>query len=361
MSGRRGIGILALVVGIILAVYFGMHDGARFSHSRAGRVYGSVHVAEMPSLESSQVLPTGMTITPMAARGAAFVPLNPELSGMPSFVAGQPVTTAVSPDGATLLVLTSGYNRMDDASGREIKADSNEYVFVFDVSQGQPRKLQALEVPNTFDGIAWNPNGEEFYVAGGVDDDVHVFAKQDGKWAEAGPAIKLGHAHGLGIDVKPEAAGIGVTADGKKLLVANFENDSVSEIDLAARKKIAELDLRPGKSDPKKSGVTGGEFPFWIVTKGNDTAYVSSPRDRQIVVVDISGEPKVKARIGVPGEPGRMILDREQKYLYAALPSDDMVAVIRIRTGNDLLGESSTTAPQAVFANSSTADGKQSE
>jgi len=356
MSGRRGIGILVLVVGIILAVYFGVHDGARFSHSRAGRVYGPVRVAEMPSLESSQVLPTGMTITPMAARGAAFVPLNPELPGMPSFVAGQPVTTAVSPDGTTLLVLTSGYNRMDDASGRQIKSGSNEYVFVFDISLGEsatadkPRKLQTLEVPNTFDGVAWNPNGEEFYVSGGVDDDVHVFAKQNGQWAEAAPAIKLGHAHGLGIDVKPEAAGIGVTADGKKLLVANFENDSVSEIDLAARKKIVELDLRPGKSDPKEAGAAGGEFPFWIVTKGNDTAYVSSPRDRQIVVLDISGEPKVKARIAVPGEPGKMILDREQKYLYAALATDDEVAVIDTTSGSRF-GPISTTAPHAIFSN----------
>jgi len=349
MSGRRGIGILVLVVVIILAVYFGVHDGARFSHAPAGRVHGPVHVAQAPALGNSQVLPTGMTITPMAARGAAFVPLNPGLPGMPSFVAGQPVTTAVSPDGATLLVLTSGYNRMDDASGREVKADSNEYVFVFDISQDRPQKTQVLEVPNTFDGIAWNPNEEEFYVSGGVDDDVHMFAKQNGKWAEAA-AIKLGHNHGLGIDVKPEAAGIGVTADGKKLLVANFENDSVSVIDLAARKKIAELDLRPGKSSAKEAGVAGGEFPFWIVTKGNDTAYVSSLRDRQIVVLDISGEPKVKARIAVPGEPGKMILDREQKYLYAALATDDEVSVIDTTSGWSF-GPISTTAPHAIFSN----------
>ncbi|HKV28158.1 MAG TPA: bifunctional YncE family protein/alkaline phosphatase family protein, partial [Candidatus Acidoferrales bacterium] len=175
--------------------------------------------------------------------------------------------------------------------------------------------------------------------------------KQNGKWVEAGPAIALGHKRGLGIDVKPEAAGIGVTADGKKLLVANFENDSVSEIDVATRKKIAELDLRPGKIDAKQAGVAGGEFPFWIVTKGNDEAYVSSPRDRQIVVLDISGEPKVKERIGVLGEPGKMILDHEQNRLYAALATNDMVAVVD--TGaNTLMTRIGTTAPNAIFANS---------
>src|SRR5579872_4222880 len=345
---RTGLGVAVMIIAIVAAVYFATRHRAGPQRRSATVTPGHLHA--LPALASRAVLPTGMTITPMAAHGSFYTPLNPGLEDFPDYVAGQPVTTAMSPDGATLLVLTSGYNEMDDSAGRRIKRDSNEYVFVFDVSQDKPRQSQALEVPNTFDGVAWNPNGEEFYVAGGVDDDVHAFAKQNGKWAEPGPAIALGHKHGLGIDVKPEAAGLAVTADGKKLLVANFENDSVSVIDLAARRKIAELDLRPGKSDPKKSGVAGGEFPFWVVTKGNDTAYVSSPRDRQIVVVDISGEAKVKARIAVPGEPGKMILDREQEFLYAVLPSDDMVAMIDTAT-SQLAETIGTTAPRAAFSN----------
>src|SRR5579872_548671 len=345
---RTGLGVAVMIIAIVAAVYFATRHRAGPQRRSATVTPGHLHA--LPALASRAVLPTGMAITPMAAQGSFYTPLNPGLEDFPDYVAGQPVTTAMSPDGATLLVLTSGYNEMDDSAGRRIKRDSNEYVFVFDVSQDKPRKSQALEVPNTFDGVAWNPNGEEFYVAGGVDDDVHVFAKQNGQWAEVGPAIKLGHAHGLGIDVKPEAAGIGVTTDGKKLLVANFENDSVSEIDLAARKKIAELDLRPGKSDPKKSGVAGGEFPFWVVTKGNDEAYVSSPRDRQIVVLDVSGGPKVTKRIAVPGEPGKMILDHEQKRLYVALETDDAVEVIDTTSGSRF-GPISTTAPHAIFSN----------
>jgi DNA-binding beta-propeller fold protein YncE len=343
---RTGLGTAVMVIAIVAATYFATRHEAGARRQSAEARPG--HFQASPALESRAVLPTGMTITPMAAQGSFYVPLNPGLEDFPDYVAGQPVTTAMSPDSATLLALTSGYNEMSDASGRRIKRDSNEYVFVFDFSQGKPQKTQVLQVANTFDGIAWNPDGQEFYVAGGVDDDVHVFAKQNGEWTEAGPAIALGHEHGLGIDVKPEAAGIGVTADGKKLLVANFENDSVSLVDVLARQKTAELDLRPGKSDAKKTGVAGGEFPFWIVTKGNETAYVSSPRDRQIVMLDISGEPKVAARIAVPGEPGKMILDRNQNYLYAALATDDKVAVIAF---NELLGTIDTTAPQSVFSN----------
>jgi DNA-binding beta-propeller fold protein YncE len=352
--GRTTVGTVVMVIAIALAIYFGSrHEAGERRGVEAGRLRGFApgQLRALPPLESRAVLPTGMTITPMAAQGSFYVPLNPGLEDFPNYVAGQPVTTAMSPDGATLLVLTSGYNEMDDAAGRRIKKDSNEHVFVFDVSQDTPRKTQALQVPNTFDGIAWNPNGQEFYVAGGVDDDVHVFAKNGGEWAEAAPAIKLGHEHGLGINVKPEAAGIGVTADGKKLVVANFENDSVSVVDVAARQKTAELDLRPGKEDPKKTGVAGGEFPFWVVTKGNDTAYVSSPRDRQIVVLDISGAPKVTERVTVPGEPWKMILEPARRYLYAALATDDEVAIVD--TAFDRMeGIIRTTAPEATFLNS---------
>ena len=346
MSGRRTIGLTVLAICAMAAAYIGAACGAGANKPNGQNALSQrvrpTHA--LPSLESTAVLPTGMTITPMAATGSFYVPLNPGLADFPDYVAGQPQTTALSPDAKTLLVLTSGYNRMNDASGREVKRDSNEYVFVFDVSGGKPVKMQTLPVPNTFNGMAWNPNGNEFYVSGGVDDDVHVFAMQNGKWNESGAPIVLGHKKGLGVDVKPMIAGVAVTADGKKLLVANFENDSMSVIDLALRKKTAELDLRPG------NGVAGGEFPFWIVTKGNDEAFVSSPRDRQIVAVDIAGEPKVKGRIKVPGEPAKMILDGGQKYLYAVLPSDDDVAVVD--TGANRMVETiATTAPRTMFSN----------
>src|SRR5262249_50148717 len=60
---------------------------------------------------AGELLPTGVRVTPEAAEGALLQPLNPDLPALPDFVAGQAVTTAVSPDGQMLLVLTSGYNR----------------------------------------------------------------------------------------------------------------------------------------------------------------------------------------------------------------------------------------------------------
>src|SRR5215469_10031845 len=74
--------------------------------------------------------PTGFSITPTAAPGSVFSTMNPNLPGVPNYIAGQPMTTAVSPDGRTMLVLTSGYNLLNDSNGKNHAAAGNEYVFV---------------------------------------------------------------------------------------------------------------------------------------------------------------------------------------------------------------------------------------
>ena len=304
----------------------------------------SSRAATQGAIPGAQVLPTGLTITPWAPPGASYFPLYPHLAEFPSFVAGQPATLAPSPDGKTLLVLTSGYNRNSGRNGRNVASASNEYIFVFDISRDLPRQVQVLQVPNTFDGIAWNPSGTAFYASGGVDDDVHVFERKDGGWRESFPPIRLGHRRGLGYGVKPMTAGLAVTPDGREVLAANFENDSVSVIDLETRHVIAEVDLRPG------GGVAGGEFPFWVVTGPNGRAWVSSPRDRQIVALDLSPKPRVANRIPLPGEPNRLLLDRAGTRLYAALGTDDEVGVIDAGSGR-VLARIPTTAPESLFPN----------
>lgn len=298
-----------------------------------------------------EALPTGMSITPTAARGSIFEPLNPGLPDLPNFIADHPVSTAVSPDGSTLLVLTSGYNRNYDAKGTRVASQSNEYVFVYDIRQERPVQRQALQIPNAFVGLAWNPDGKQFYVSGGVDDNVHVFERDgSGQWKERPDPIALGHAAGLGVRIRPEVSGLAVNAGGTRLLAANYENDTVSLIDLKTRKKIGELELRPGKIDPKQHGVPGGEYPFWIAFKGEDKAYVSSVRDREIVVLDLHAAPMVARRIKTPGQPNRLLLNKSQSLLFAAADNSDSVVVID--TSTDRVAASiKTTAPEAVFPN----------
>ena len=301
-------------------------------------------------LKEGTFLPTGVRITPDAARGSIFQPLNPGLVFDPAFTVGQAVTTTISPDGKTLLILTSGFNTQNFTSGPKKgeanPAEANEYVFVFDISSGKPVQKQVLQLPNALDGLAFNPSGTEFYVSGGPDDNIHFYRSAGSAWEENGAAVKLGHSGGLAFGaMTPGAMGLAVTADGKRLLVANYENDSITLIDIANRTVLRELDLRPG------NGIVGGEYPEWIALAGNSTAFVTSARDREIDVVNISSsEMKVTDRIKLKGQPARLALNPRQTRLYVAESSSDAVAVIDTRT-HKLLEEIGTTAPKRVFAN----------
>ena len=300
-----------------------------------------------PSRAATRTAPSGVRLTPTAAAGARFSRLNPHLRGDPGYLAGQAVTTAVSPGGRTLLILTSGYNRLFDQKGGVIPADSEEYVFVYDIGCGQPRMKQVLRIPNTYMGMAFAPDGRHFYVSGGVDDDVHVFARSGGLWTEDFEAvIRLGHKAGKGLAVKPEAAGVAVSADGCNLVVANFYNDSVSIVRLAGGLPTGppvELSLQPG------NGRVGGTYPYWVAISGSRTAYVSSMRDREIDAVALARTtPAVVARIPVEGNPNRMVLNRAGSRLYVASDNDDVVSVIDT-SDHRVLSEIRTIAPPSLM------------
>jgi DNA-binding beta-propeller fold protein YncE len=301
-------------------------------------------------------LPNGLAITPDALPHSVQMPLNPGLPGRPDLTLGQAVTTAVSPDGSRLLVLTSGYN-IEGGGG----ARFHEYVFVYDITSFPPRQIQALAVPNSFCGLAWNPSGQEFYVSGGVDDKVYVFARRGAGGASFSRvgAIALGHPRGNGLlsnapapynaeAPKPMAAGIGVNQSGATAVVANLYNDSISVIDMKTRRKTGELDLRPGVVDRAQTGVAGGEFPYWVAIRGDNEAWISSPRDRELVVVRLGSTPTVTARIHMAGQPTRMLFNRAQDKLFVAVDNSDTVAVVDPASSR-IVAEFGITAPPAML------------
>jgi YVTN family beta-propeller protein len=324
-----------------------------------------------------QIMPSGQFITPLAPTGAVFSKLNPGLKDFPGYTVGQAVKTAVSPDGTTLLVLTSGFNRLNDAQGHQVAADSNEYVFVFDLTHDSLKQTQVLQVPNTFLGLAFAPGGNQFYVSGGGDDNVHVFAKTNSVWAETGAPLELGHKHGVGIKQASYVANVAITADGKTLVAADISDNAITLIDLASRSRAGELDLRPSEVKASRSSageretralspaengavsaggnaaqnsVSGGESPFGVAIKGNTTAYVSSERDREIDVVDIAqpAAPKLTARIPVLGNPNNIVLNAAQTLLLVAADNSDRVSVIDTAT-NRVVEDIRTTAPAGMM------------
>jgi YVTN family beta-propeller protein len=299
------------------------------------------------------LLPTGQRITPTAAPGAVYTKLMPGLASNPSLPAGFAQSEALSPDGKTLLVLTSGYNYVVDAQGKFLPADSTQFVFVYDVSSGQAVQKQIVKVSNSYVGIAFAPDGKKFYVPGAGEDNLHVFALNGGTWAESGAPIALGHQGANGLAQGPTATGVAVTADGSRAVVANRYNDSITIVNLVNRKVLAEQDLRPGKSGGV-TGTPGGEYPNAVAIVGNRTAYVSSERDREIVVVDISGSvPAVRTRIAVQGNPNKMVLNRAQSLLYVASDNADVVSVIDIASST-VKSTVATVAPKGLIEDNQT-------
>ena len=279
--------------------------------------------------ETPQFLPTAQFITPQAAPGSIFQPLNPRIAADPNYTAGQASAVALSPDGRTLLILTSGYNLYVGPDAKTVPTLSEEYVFVFDVSGRRPVQRQALLVPNTFLGLAWAPSGDKFYVSGGKDDVVLEYAKGADGFV-GGRSFRLGHTLGVGLAVGPMAGELAVSPDGSQLLVANFQNDSASVIDLASG-AVREQDLRPGVVDPSKAGTLGGSFPRAVIWTSPTRAYVSSERDREVIALDISkASIRFVGRIATDGQPVAFAL--RGRRLYVALDNDDRIAVIDTAT-----------------------------
>jgi YVTN family beta-propeller protein len=200
-------------------------------------------------------------------------------------------------------------------------------------------------------GLAWNGN-TTLYAAGGTDDNVHVYtrasAAPSAAFADAG-AIGLGHSKGIGIGVPPNANGLAVSADGKILIVANDYNDSISVVDTASKKVIADYDLRPFNTSGQ-DGVAGGEFPWAVALKANGVAFISSVRDREVVAVDLStpASPKFVARIKLAGNAFGMTFSPDQSKLFVAQENADRVSIIDTASYK-VLQSIDTRAPAGVL------------
>ena len=133
----------------------------------------------VPNL-SQQITPLAVSNSSFQFLDAGFVVTDPIDAKVPpvEWMAGQASSTVVSPDGNTLLVLTSGFNRVfQDAFPFFDPAYSSEYVFIYDIRSGAPVFEQAVPLPNAYHGIAWDTGkdgqgnyNQAFYVSGGMGD-----------------------------------------------------------------------------------------------------------------------------------------------------------------------------------------------
>lgn len=310
------------------------------------------------------ILPTGKVITPKAAPGSTFEQLSTGLRPDGNADANGAVTTALSGDGETLLVLTSGYNKqfnkttgeritypvLDPVTGAptDVTTDKAEWVFVYDISNGKPVKKQQINIPNTYSGIAWAPGSQRFYVSGGIDDRIYVYRLENGSFVPDAPFILLGHnsdqtapfpkydgglLKGTPANIASTGAavsGVAVSKDGRILVATNFMNDSISVVDTLTRKVVKEIKLfQPG------STVATGEYPYYVAVASDpkgaaSKAFVSSQRDNEVLAVNLATN--AITRIPVGEQPNKLLLSADQTRLYVANGNSDTISVVDTRS-----------------------------
>jgi DNA-binding beta-propeller fold protein YncE len=350
----------------------------------------------IPDNSGAAPLPTGQYITTSAIPGATFTNMTVNIPSLTNPVVGPDgaIQSALNPaDGKTLVVMTSGYNTYDTATGASLPAAYNgvngpEYIFVFDTTNpaapvrnlnplGQPgtSPAAALTPQDTFQGMLWSPDGTKLYVSGGTDATVYVYTFNLSTKTFSGPtsivvvpavgvpappdadANGIGNADYLG----PQTSGLALDPTGRYLIALNCLNDSVSVIDTTTNTIVVDrYDLRPYNTNPATgNGVAGGEEPYGVaVSADGRRAYISSIRDREIVVLDISQAPSgtvsLIARIPVAGSPNNMVLKSSTGELFVAEDNSDQIAVIdtnvSLPTYNTVTHTIDAIAPPGTFA-----------
>ena len=116
----------------------------------------------------------------------------------------------MSPDSKTLLVLTSGYNRVYNANGTACfgSPDSNEYVFIYDISTAHAGQEASSADSKYLQRDCLRSIRHGFLRVRGWGcalqaDNVHIVTlSADGTWVERpGTELALGHRAGLGLAV----------------------------------------------------------------------------------------------------------------------------------------------------------------
>ena len=340
----------------------------------------------IPDNSGQAPVPSGQIITTNVIPGSTFTNMIVTIPSLTNPVVGPDgaIQSALNPaDGHTLVVMTSGYNTYDTATGGSAPASYNgvagpEYIFVFDTSNPlapvrntnpMGTGAAALTPQDTFQGLIWSPDGTKLYVSGGTDGNVIVYPfNVTSKTFGTPTTIQLipgganADANGIGGNINylgPQTSGLALDPTGRTLVALNMLNDSMSVVDTTTNTIVVNNhDLRPF-ANGGANGAPGGEEPYGVaVSADGKRAYISSIRNREIDVVDISnaasGTVSVLARIPVTGSPSNVVLKASTGELFVAQDNSDQVAVIDTNpasaTFNTVTHVIDAIAPRGTFA-----------
>jgi YVTN family beta-propeller protein len=259
----------------------------------AGAYYGSGHAG--PQGDGASVTPVGWLVTP---------------AGQQTALGSLPTSSALSPDGRLLLVLNAGDSSIE--SLQVVDTATHQVTQTIDYTSPQ----------GVYAGVAFSPDGTHAYASAGGGEKVHVYSVANGALVEGAP-IQLPATNPAGQPINAYAAGLAVTPDGKRLVVADQLSDAASVVDLATG---------------QIQTVAVGHNPYGVaISPDGRTAYVSNQGADTITELDLTGSaPAVGATVAVGAHPNRLAVDPHTGTVYVADSESDAVSVIhakgRVRT-----------------------------
>ncbi|MGA5040026.1 SMP-30/gluconolactonase/LRE family protein [Streptomyces capoamus] len=239
--------------------------------------------------------------------GTAITPLGYRVTpaGGQTRLGDLPLNAVLHPDGRHLLVTNNGQGVQ---SLQLVDTRTNKVV-------------QTLPYPSPeslYIGLAWSPDGRTAYASAAANSKIRVLSFTGGRLTERDP-IKMPTKSPEGKDVTLFPAGLAITPDGGKLVVADQLGDAVTVADTLSR---------------RVQTIAVGHRPVWV-TLGKDgrTAYVSNQGADTVDVVDVAGSaPRRTGRIKVGLHPNKSVLSACGRKLYVANGDADSVSVVDLTT-----------------------------
>ncbi|HKS50302.1 MAG TPA: bifunctional YncE family protein/alkaline phosphatase family protein [Pseudonocardiaceae bacterium] len=243
-----------------------------------------------PGPDGTAVTPIGFTVTP---------------AGQQTNLGDLPLAAASSPDGRWLVVSNDG--------------QGTQSLQVVDTTTSKVTQTLPYTAPQAlFVGLAFAQDGKTLYASGGGNNLIRRYTVTNGMLTEGTP-IPLPTTNPAGATLNPVPAGIAVTPDGQRLLVADQQANAMSVVDLA-------------------TGVVhttaAGPHPYAVVVSADGhSAYVTDQGADTVSVLDLTGpEPAAHKTITVGTHPNKAVASADGSTLYVANGDSDEISVIDTAT-----------------------------
>ena len=285
--------------------------------------------------------------------------LNP--AGTHVEVGDLPVNIQIHPTGQFAAVLHCGWKEHE--------------VHILDLNAKKRKIVCRVTVDQSFQGLAWSPDGKQVYASGGEFDLVHIWDFDKGLLhnhrtldASAGPNVKRAVPAGLAFDAAgKELFACALWADAVlRVPLDNPGNKVVIPLAFVEPKKEAPKGDPPSPPDGRKEEAKpkveaeddGGtkpakdnSYPYACLPEpGGKRLFVSLWSKGGVAVIDLEAN-KVATVWKTAGHPTEMLLDPKGKALYVACANSTQVTVLDTATGAVLQTLGAALYPQAPAGN----------